>query len=305
MKILFKRVLFLIIILIIVDFVFGFALNKILVNSPDGRYFKAEYSLKKCNEDIVIFGSSRAETNYAPKIFENVLNLTCWNTGRGGQSLPFWYAMEQGILSRYTPKIAIVNVEREFLSTDLKVSYERSGFLRPFYYDTPEIRPVINKISKFEKLLLMSKTYAYNSSYYYLLRPYLIKGIDGEIEDKGWKTKKGTIPVGKDSLIKINTSSEINHGTLKLFNSFISDLTSRGSKVFVVLSPNYGSMVESTSTINYLKKMKNIRVIDVSNDKTFFNNNEYFKDANHLNIDGAIEFSIKVSHEIMRYQNSI
>jgi len=305
MKNLFKKILLLIIILITIDFCVGLILNVVLVNSPDGRYFKAEYSLGRSTEDIIVFGSSRAETNYAPYIFEDSLKLTCWNTGRGGQTLPFWYAMEQGILSRYTPKIAIVNVERDFLSDDLSFSYEHSGFLRPFYYNHPEIRTVINKISKFERLLLLSKTYAYNSSFYYLFRPYLIKGLDGDREDNGWKTKHGIIQKSESEPQKYKTNFKLSQNTLELFEIFINDLTNKGCKVYVVVSPNYGHFVESTATINHIKAMKDIKFINFSNDSLFIRNNEYFKDNNHLNVNGAIEFSKHVSNEILKLENKV
>jgi hypothetical protein len=298
-----KRILILTSVLVLMDFIIGTTLNQILINSPDGRYFKANYSLKNCNEDIIIFGSSRAETNYAPFIFEDLLNLSCWNTGRGGQSLPFWYAMEKGVLARYTPKIAIINVERDFLSSDLNNgSYERAGFLRPFYYGHPEIRPLINKISKHERILLISKTYAFNSSFYYLFRPYLIKGLDGRKDDKGWKTRKGVMQRNETELRNIKTARNLNLDTMKLFEEFLQNLTSKGCKVYVVASPNHGVLVESTSTFEHIKRMKNIHFINFSNDIMLSNNSKLYKDPNHLNVDGAVEFSKRVCRKIVEYE---
>lgn len=304
MKIILKKFILIITILYALDFCLGLILMKVLEYSPDGRYYKANYSLNKCNEDIIIFGSSRAETNYAPFVFEDSLKLTCWNTGRGGQTLPFWYAMEEGVLLRYTPKIAIVNIERDFLSTSLKEGYERSGILRPFYYRNKEIRPIINEISKFEQFYLLSKIYAFNSSFYYLFRPYLIKGLDGKIEDKGWKTRDGIVTENRNNLEIYNTSLKLNNQAVQLFQNFITNLTNRGCKVFVAISPNYGCIVESTSTIEFVKTMKNITLLNFSNNASFSSNNKYYKDENHLNIIGAIEYSKEICNAIIKHERT-
>lgn len=295
-----KKFVIAIIILTVIDFGIGKLLNEVIKQSPDGRYYKANYSLKTSNEDAIIFGSSRAETNYTPSVFEDSLNLSCWNTGRGGQGLPFWYAMQKGILSRYTPKIVVVNIERDFLSVDLeKSSYERAGFLRPFYYSHPEIRTLVNNISPYERFFLTSKIYAFNSSFYYLFRPYMVKGIDGNKDDKGWKTSNEVMVKSNNGIQKIKTNFKINENTLKLFKNFTDDLLSKNCKVFLVISPNYGFSVESTSTIHYIKTMKNITVLDHSNDYMFVNNNSYYKDFEHLNTDGAIKYSKIISSEIL------
>jgi hypothetical protein len=298
MEKLIKKLFILLLLIIAIDFSLGIILETILVSSPDGRYYKAYHSLLECKDDVIIFGSSRAETNYAPLVFEDSLKQSCWNTGRGGQGLPFWYAMEEGILQRYTPRIAIVNVERDFLSANLDGSYERAGFLRPFYYIQPAIKPIINKISKFEQFLMLSKIYAYNSSFYYLLRPYLIKGIDGKREDKGWKTRQGVILDKKHDLKIVETDNTLNDSTVYLFEKFIENLTNKGCKVYVVISPNYGVLVESTSTIEYLNSKNNIYLINQSNNTFFSSNPNFYKDPNHMNVNGAIEFSKKIVNEI-------
>ncbi len=302
-----KRILILFVLLVLVDFFVGIFLGQILNHSTDGRYFKAKYSLERCNEDLIIFGSSRAETNYAPFVFEDSLNISCWNTGRGGQTIPFWYAMEKGILSRYTPKIAIVNVERDFLVSNLNINaYERAGFLRPFYSNHSEIRPIINMISHFEFFLMYSNTYAFNSSFYYLLRPYFIKGLDGKKQDKGWKTLNTFMLKDKKLKLKTIQTSEnnLNYNTVKLFEEFIISLIKKGCKVYVVLSPNYGYIVESTSSIEYIKSMKDVVFINLGNKSFFSSNHNFYKDPNHFNITGAIEYSKKLSSIIINHENT-
>ena len=298
MKRIFLNLFVMAVMLVVADYSIGLLLRKVLESSPDGRYFKADYSLNKCNEDIIILGSSRAETNYAPFVFKESLKMSCWNTGRGGQTLPFWCAMEKGILARYTPKIVVVNVESEFLSENLKEGFERAGFLRPFYYENSEIRPIVNRISSFEKFYLFSNIYAYNSSFYYLLRPYVLEDLDGRKEDNGWKARENMIHTEKIELDILNSSRSINQETRELFEEFISDLKKSGSKVFVVISPDYGKLAVSTSTIEFITKMNGITVLNFANNPGFSGNAKYFSDENHLNVEGAVKYSELVCNAI-------
>lgn len=294
MKKLFVKGLIIILGFFMIDFVVGHALEFILKNSPDGRFYKTHYSLERSKEEIIIYGSSRAEGNYVSQIFEDSLGMSCWNSGRGGQSLPYMYAVNQAIIQHHSPKIAIINAESWFLENydhDNPFFDRAAGLLRPFYYDHKEIQAVINEVSYAEPFLNLSSLYAYNSSYYYLLRPYAFEGIDGKIEDKGWKPKTGVLnPSGKPLSI-LNTDNKINPIYKKFFDDFIHQLNSRGTKVYLVISPDYNKKVINTSTIEYFKSLDNIVLLDHSNNEKYTKNHLYFNDQNHLNEKGAREFS--------------
>lgn len=284
----------------ITDFLTGKGLKYITVNSPDGRYFKAGYSLNNCNADIVIFGASGAENDYVPFIIEDSLKMTCWNTGRGGQGFPFMICMEQGILKRYVPRIAILDMDAEYLSRTSPDSYDRVGFLRPFYHDHTEIQPVLNRISPFEKYYINSSLYAYNSSYYYLLRPYFFKGIDGKNGDKGWKPRYGKMLKPSTEPVTINTNKKLNTETVALFNEFVSDLADKGCKVFVVMSPLYNQNVKNTSTIEYIRGMKKASLIRIENTECITENSDFFRDEGHLNVEGATLFTSLLTEKIRK-----
>ena len=185
------RTLGVLFLLVLFDQLAGEILDYLRDHSPDGRYYKALYSLEQCNEDVIILGSSRGEMNYNPFIIEDSLKMTCWDASRGGEGMAYFRSIQEGILARYAPKLVILNVEGNMLEDP--PSYVENGFLRPFYKDHKEIRPFINKISKYERLLMLSRLYAYNSSFYYLIRPYFIQGLDGNKEEKGWKPRDGHI----------------------------------------------------------------------------------------------------------------
>lgn len=283
-----------------IDFLFGLLFDQIIKRSPDGRYFKAHYSLNYAEQDIIIFGNSRAETNFAPFVFEEELGMTAWNTGRGGQGLAFWYAMQRGVLERHEPQLAIVNIEAAFLTDRLGRTFERAGFLRPFYRAHPEIRPVINQISWAERFLLTSRLYAFNSSFYYLLRPFLIKGLDGLNEDLGWKPRTGVINIPHNNVRVIdNIHQDLNPEVMVVFHSFLNNFLERNIPVLFVISPDYAVNIQNTATIKYLEDLPDSYFVNYGNNEEFFLNHKLFNDREHLNKKGAILFSKELTNDIV------
>ncbi len=302
MKRLLKNLLILLTILAVADLTLGALLDVLRDHAPDGRYQKARYTLEQCREDIVIIGSSRGESNYVPEIFEDSLNAPCWNASRGGQGMPFFRCMQEGILARYTPRIVILNLETRILQQDLTPDYEVAGLLRPFYSSHAEIRPILDRISPHEKWLLKSRLYSYNSSFYYLLRPYFFEGLDGHLSDKGWKPREGNV---NERLVKdvenLTYDSPLDPEAVAELDLLVGKFLDRGSQVILVVSPDYARKVESSTTLTYLQdfaKKSRVPLFIYSDDTAMAANAGYFADPDHLNETGAVFFSKMLSHEI-------
>ncbi len=283
-----------------VDVLAGVALDWLRDHSPDGRYYKTKYSLEACKEDVVVIGSSRGEINYVSQIIEDSLGLSCWNASRGGQGTPYFRAIQEGLLTRYAPKIVILNIDDNDLETP--PNYEHAGVLRPFYKNHPEIRPILDKTSTFEWLLMQSRLYAYNSSYYYLIRPYFIQGLDGKTSDKGWKPRLEKMSAEINGDIEPEPNKvPLDPESVALFDTLINKFQQRGCKVFLVVSPNYGRIVSASSAIGYLRKTSRERDIPLfiySNDTAFITKPGYFVDPDHLNVEGAQIFTQHLIRQI-------
>lgn len=299
---LFKNVFIVLFLCTIADVAAGRLLDYLRDHSPDGRYYKAKYSLEDCKEDIVIIGSSRAEINYVPAIFEDSLRMACWNAGRGGQGLPYFRAIQEGILARYTPKIVLLNVEDYLL--EKKPYYEEAGFIRPFYRNHKEIRPILNKISFYERFLLWSKLYAYNSSFYYLIRPYFFHNIDGKVSDKGWKPRQGAVEINTgEPLVTESIDDPLQQESVQEFETFIKKFLDKGCHVFVVISPNCNrNLVTSTSNqhVESFCKKHNVPVYKYSNDLEWVTKPELFVDPDHLNVEGAQLFTKMIASRMKK-----
>lgn len=291
---------------LVVDQLGGLLLDTLRDNSPDGRYHKAKYTLEHCDEDVVVIGSSRAEINYVSQIIEDSLRISCWNAGRGGQGMPYFRAVQEGILARYSPKVVILNIDDNDLEGGM--AYEHAGFLRPFYSTHPEIRPVLDKTSKFEWLLLKSRLYAYNSSFYYLIRPYLVPGLDGKAEDKGWKPRPGTMDYDPGKKLESEpVKTPLNPEAVAAFDYMVDKFLEKECQVLFVVSPNYGRSIGSSSAIEYLKKTSEktgIPVFVYSADSSYITHPELYVDPEHLNIDGAQKFTRELVQQIKPYIQS-
>ena len=286
---------------LIIDQAAGLFLDLCRDKSPDGRYYKTKHSLETSDEDVVIIGSSRGEMNYNPFVIEDSLKVTAWNASRGGQGLPYFHAIQNGILNRYVPKIVILNIEGSML--EHRRFLAEAGFLRPFYQGHPETQPILNEISYFEKFYNRLRLFSYNSSYYYLLRPYLIKGLDGRREDKGWKPRDGRIHeiFLRDTTEIVKDTEPLNEGAVAEFEHIAKTFKEKGSRLFIVVSPNYQVYEDNTPTINYLRnfaKSNQIPLLIHSNDTTMIRNPDFFIDPDHLNRQGSTYFTKKLIGEI-------
>jgi len=154
------------------DTITGSLFDLVLNHVEDGRYYKTRYSLNDCREEIVIIGSSRGEQNFSPLEFENSLLKRSWNASRGGQGMAYFWVILNEISDRYAPECIVLNLEPDIL--ERPIDYQLVGYLKPFYHSNLYVRRIIDMISPFENYFMVSRLYAYNSSYYYLLRPLFL-----------------------------------------------------------------------------------------------------------------------------------
>ncbi len=285
--------------LIIIDISWGLLCSSLLYKQNDGRFYKISYSLDKSNEEIIILGSSRAETNYNPAIFEKELGMSCWNAGRGGQGLLYCIALEEEILKRYSPKIILLNMDPNGLEGE--IDYDMAAILRPFSRNHTSIYELLSKKNWSEKYKLLSNIYTYNSMMFYFIRPYFIKNKDGNTSDKGWKPRKGEItpPVISKNTNTTDTliSQELNPKKIILLNQLIENANRTHTKLIISIPPDYLPIQRETATMFYIKNLSinnPISVIDMTIDTSFVRKQKLFRDLNHMNDYGATIFSARL-----------
>jgi hypothetical protein len=80
-----------------------------------GDSFAITYALYSTKADLLILGNSRATNLYILCVFEDLLKMSCFTTGRDGEGISFNYASLSSIIKRYMPTYVILDFNSESL----------------------------------------------------------------------------------------------------------------------------------------------------------------------------------------------
>ena len=294
MKRFFKIIFFGFVLVFLGDLIIGTSLDYLYQNVKSGLLYRANYSINKSSADILIFGSSRASRHYNPKIIEEETGLTCYNTGRDGQSIFYSTSVFKLILKRHKPKLVILDYGSNFQFNE--DNYDRISSLLPYYSRHKELDDIITLRSRFEKLKLYSKIYPFNS----LITTIIIGNISYNKIRQGF-VYKGFLPISgtaKSITESIKTIPElpnnIDSNLVKKFEEFILIAKDKNINVVVVYSPKLFKKNKFDISLNIAKnicKENDVKFVNLSESPDFINKNNLFKDRVHLNSDGANLFT--------------
>ncbi|MDB5277769.1 MAG: esterase, hydrolase-type domain [Ferruginibacter sp.] len=295
-----------IILAFIADFFVGGIFHYFYFKQSSGWEYRTKYSIEDTRADVLIFGASRAQQQYNPDYIEKKTGLTCYNTGRDGEPVFYYYGVLQGVLKRYTPKIIILDVENNVFR-ESQDSYDRLSILLPYYTTHPEMRPVIELRSPFEKLKLQSRVYPFNS----MLFKIAIGNTD--FNKKRFEDIKGYVPLtgALDEPIRTVDLSKnkyaVDTNKINCYKSFINDCLKANIKLYLVCSPYFFRAVGEDTSMQIAKeiaKERKVDFIDFSKDKLFLSNSKFFDDTIHVNVSGSEIFSNKVADTLLSKINS-
>lgn len=295
-----KTIIFLVIVFLL-DLFVGKTLYFLYFHQKSGSLYRTTYSIEKTKAEMLVMGSSRANHHYPPSAFEKRLGLSYYNVGRDGQYLFYNYAILKVILKRYSPKIIIFDFVSQELEYDSR-DYERLASLMPYYKKYPDIQPILQLKSSFEKIKLLSKIYPFNS---YLLT---IAIGNTNFNRRDVFDIKGYIPLeGKwNESIRTTDNSrkiKIDSNKLKIYELFIQDCLKAHVKLYIVCSPYYFNFKSNPLSINLGKKIAakyNIDFYDFSQDPSFISKPALFDDPYHLNDTGAKIFSDSIGNLLIK-----
>lgn len=288
------------IIAFVFDFIIGSLFNYLYFKQTSGWEYRTKYSIEDTKADILIFGASRAQQQYNPVFFEERLNQTCYNVGRDGEPIFYYYAVLKGVLNRYTPKMIILDIENGVFQ-ESQSSYDRIAVLLPYYKNHPGMRSIIELRSPYEKFKLQSRIYPYNS----LLFKIAIGNT--EFNKKRNEDIKGYVPLTRalDEPIRtvdFSKKYDIDSNKVNFYKSFINDCNKANVKLYIVCSPYFIHSIGSDSSMVLAKEIageNNIDFFDFSKDELFLNNSRLFDDTVHVNVAGSKIFSNKLIDTII------
>ena len=281
------------------DFLIGTVLRKMFFRQQSGPDSETIYAVEKSKEEMLVFGSSRARHHYYPPVFEEKLGLTVYNVGRNGVRVLYYNGVLQSVLSRYTPKIIVLDIfQYEF--EEQTVSYDQLACLLPYYKDHPEIRPTVELRGRFEKFKLISNIYPYNSSL------ISIALGNSEYNKKREETIKGYSPLSRaitnDPIVEDNNDGyKIDSVKVKAYEDFILACKNKGITLFISCSPYYNSFKNEDPSMKIAMQIAskhNVPFWDFSNAPGFAGQSGQFYDLLHLNHEAATRYSLAVAQKI-------
>lgn len=276
--------------LIIVDRALGTVFAYMGEHAKGGYVGHHVYVTDKTNEDILIFGSSRAIHHYNPQIISDSLGMTCYNCGQDGNGIVLFYGMWQMIKERYQLKMIIYDVNTSFDLYEGESNTKYLGWLR-MDYDRPGVKQVFTAVDPTEKYKMMSMLYRYNSKFMQNITDYVhpLFGIEGN----GYLPLKGnmdTMKIRKDK--KYNGNIRLDKRKVYFLKKLIEETSADDVELVFAVSPSwYGATEEQIEPIVKLCNIENLVFINFSNTDKYTHHSEYFKDGNHLNSFGADEYT--------------
>ena len=295
-RFIFKNLLFLGIIFC-VDRISGKVFSYFVDNTKGGYVGHHQYINNICDMDVLVFGSSRAIHHYNSKMISDSLGLSCYNCGQDGNGIILNYGQWHMLKQRYQPKLIIYDVypKYDLLYGD---NHQYLGWLK-LYYNRSGISDIFEKVDKTEKYKMHSMLYRYNYNPLQVVADF-IRPIK-EIDKYGFRPLAGeldTMKIRKDG--EMPKSYQFDAIKLDYLEKMIQE---RGStKIVFVISPSwYGTDNRAFEPLKDICSRENIPIIDFSNSAKFVGNMKFFRDGNHLNADGADEFTRDLIIKLKNY----
>ena len=279
------------ILLIATDFIIGYVADKVVDEMPNysGQIAKDNYRLHRLETDIVILGSSRGSHHYVTSLLSDSIDnymgkdYSIYNAAIDGKFANSNSCAAEMIISRYRPKLVIIDIPDSQLAsndvTDIK-------FSSPFYRKDSIVRKYIDNISFEEKILMKSSLYRYNGKILRIASSFFRQ----KNVDDGYLPLYGTtIDITKydESTKEYNTETQIlNPYSETNFRNVLRKYTAENIPLIIACSPSFRPN-NNNNQLRELCNEFNVPFIELY-DLPYFNEHpELFKDAKHLNNDGA------------------
>lgn len=298
------RILLVIVLLVIADSGIGSLMRKFYFKQESGDTYLLTYAIDSTEADILILGSSRAKHSYVPSIFQENLNMSCFNAGRDGtEHILFNNAQFTSITTRYSPKIIIFDIRPEDLIYNAN-EYDMLSPLMPYYKTHREIRYLINIRSPFERLKHLSAIYPYNSLIFQIIMGNLEMNKDRKPHENGYIPFLGskltnTLDTLQTPVYPIDTYKT------DIIKDMIISCKEKEICLVLIYSPTYNIVMDNyyQRILNEICEENDIEYLNFSNVHEILMNPDFFFDRTHLNDDGARKFSGLVSARLKDFLN--
>ncbi len=295
-KFLFKVLLFFALV-VVMDFAWGFVFSWLRTHAKGGSTANCEYIANYSNDDVVIFGSSRATHHYVPQIIEDSLGWSCYNCGEEGNGIVLAYGRFKMLTNRHKPRLIIYEMTPEYDYGTRGSNTKYLGYLRP-YYDKTGIKDIFADFDKELSFLKMKSKMYQNTG---KLLPNSVDNVIFRDNMKGYAPLHGSIIVDKLNKEVETKQTKIDSVKLSYVEKLIIDAKSDNIPIVFMISPKYGL---NSDSLNYepeiaLCKKHGVPFFNFLNYRTIADNPDCFQDIGHMNDKGAVAYTQMIVKEVL------
>lgn len=280
--------------LFIVDTCFGIIMKSTLKSTIKGDWGRRNYIINASNEELLIFGASRAIHHYDTKILSDSLKMSCYNCGDDGMGILVHTTRFKRIIQRYHPKVVVYEIapEIDYFIRDNSFCLKT---LRPYSNDI-FVKDVICNIDKKELLKLHLNLYKFNSSF---IDIFVQRFSHVPITAMDYTYSPLLSVMNYEPGPAIFESKGIDPVKYKYLSEFVDLCCSNGVKLIFTASPWYRMSKSNVfAPIYKLCREKGAIFLNHNFDNNFNLEKNYFHDALHLNQLGAETYTSLIAHEI-------
>lgn len=265
------------------------------------------------NDDLLIYGSSRAWRHFDPEVIEQETGMQAYNFGVDGHAFDI-QNLRHELYLKYNkpPKIIIYSVDVNTLGLS-KGLYNDEQFL-PFFYKDSLFETYTKRYVNFsstEYNVPLTRYSGRKKALTYFVKE-VIQWPQQKMRTKGYKASEDSWNTDYEKARKNKTSyyKDIDTVMVKRFDAFLKDAHSKQISVILMYTPEHvlgQSLIENRDAIirvfDSLATKNNIPFIDYSKD-IMNSNTDYFYNSLHLNAKGVDAFNKLYIEDLKRFMTS-
>ncbi len=291
------KLLIYIVVIVVVDKMFGVVMSNVLERTEKGDWGRNNFIFNEAQSDVIILGSSRAIHHYNPQIITDSLGLSCCNCGEDGMGIFLMWARYQAIRERSIPKLVIYEVHPEYDLLENRDNLKYLKFLRP-YSTEPVVSSIIDDISSQEQIKLCSEMYRYNSVFIDIVAQYVSKS-PCIARDYTWSPLMGQMNYSPRKALERKQMEPTDTLKMSYMENLILQCEEDGTQLIFIASPIYQPMSDNEFfPLKDLCRLHKVPFVNHYCDADYCENPTFFADAGHLNIKGAELFTALVVSEM-------
>lgn len=296
----FKKLIILLVIMFAVDRGVGSIIEYYFLHEPMGDAAAFSHAINDPEEDILIYGSSRAVHTYDPRVFHDTLGLTCFNCGRNASNVIYHSAILPAALEgKHQPKLIILDLTAKEIAwrSGSFGSDVLAGMILPYVLTNQRFADLAKDLFPKEYYKAqVSKLYAYNSLILSIIRNYSRRKNDNI---NGYQPMHGSKLKGPPEKITSLRDSIDAYSESKL-EFFAKSVTDKKIPLVVIVSPMYAQPFADNESLKVSKEILakyGVTVWNYASDTNYVKR-ELFYDQNHLNSKGSEKFSKEIAARI-------